>query len=230
MFINSNFTRSSGNKRGFTLLEILIAVFILAVVLSTVYAAYTGTFRITKDSDEAREVYGMARNTMDRLLKDIGALSTTDGKFNLISRPSEVGRADFTDLTFISRSHLSLSENEIQSGLAEITYYVDEDETKEGYRLMRRDVLYAGASNEERNQGGFVLCERLHSLTYRFINAAGRESDSWDSASDAEGQKNRAPAMIYIELKLTNEKDRDQPYTFATKVFVPLSTLVTPGL
>jgi len=35
-------------RNGFTLIEILIAIFILATVLTTVYAAYTGTFRIER--------------------------------------------------------------------------------------------------------------------------------------------------------------------------------------
>ena len=39
----------TGNK-GFTLIEILIAVLILGIVLTTVYASYTGTFRIVQEA------------------------------------------------------------------------------------------------------------------------------------------------------------------------------------
>ena len=56
MPINWNYTRLSGNKEGFTLLEILIATFILAVVMTTVYAAYNGTFPIIKDSEEYHKI------------------------------------------------------------------------------------------------------------------------------------------------------------------------------
>lgn len=35
--------------KGFTLVEILVAVLILSIVLSTVYVAYTGTFRLVRE-------------------------------------------------------------------------------------------------------------------------------------------------------------------------------------
>src|SRR3972149_2705904 len=227
MFIKSSYTSLSGNRKAFTLLEVLIAVFILATVLSTVYAAYRGTFQITGDSEEDREIYGAAKSTMERMLKDLGALSMSGGKFRFVARPSEIAGPTFLDLTFISRAHLAFAENENPSGLAEITYYVDEDESKEGYRLMRRDVLHAGSDKQQRNPPGFVLCERLHSLSYKFIDAAGKEHDSWDSEAGPDGEKNRAPGMVAIELKLINRKDQDRPYAFATKVFLPLSAVVS---
>ena len=227
MFIKSSYTSLSGNKKAFTLLEVLIAVFILATVLSTVYAAYRGTFQITGDSEEDREIYGAAKSTMERMLKDLGALSMSRGKFRFVARSSEIAGPTFLDLTFISRAHLAFAENEIPSGLAEITYYVDEDESKEGYRLMRRDVLHAGSDEQQRNPPGFVLCERLHSLSYKFIDAAGKEHDSWDSEAGPDGEKNKAPVMVSIELKLINRKDQDRPYAFATKVFLPLSAVVS---
>lgn len=227
MFIKSSYTNLSGNRKAFTLLEVLIAVFILATVLSTVYAAYRGTFQITGDSEEDREIYGAAKSTMERILKDLGALSMSRGKFRFVARPSEIAGPNFIDLTFISRAHLAFAENEIPSGLAEIAYYVDEDESQEGYRLMRRDALYDGSDERQQSHRGFVLCERLHSLTYKFIDAAANEHDYWDSEAGPDGEKNKAPGMVSIELKLINKKDKDRPYTFATKVFLPLSTVVS---
>jgi general secretion pathway protein J len=225
MFIGSSSTSLSGNRKGFTLLEILIAVFILAVVISTVYAAYSGTFRIIKESEGDAEAYGMARNAMHRMLKDLNSVSAVGGNFTFVSRTSGVAEAGFTDLTFISNSHLAFSENESSAGLAKITYYVEEDASGEGYRLMRRDIPYTGADNEESSHAGFILCEKLKSLRYTFIDVNGKEHDSWDSLNGAAGEKNRAPAIAAIELKLAKGEDRS--YTFETKVFLPLSATVS---
>ena len=44
--------RSSVHHRcshGFTLLELLIAIFILGIVLTTIYAAYSGTLTVIKE-------------------------------------------------------------------------------------------------------------------------------------------------------------------------------------
>jgi prepilin-type N-terminal cleavage/methylation domain-containing protein len=38
-------------NKGFTLIEILLAIFILGIVLSTVYVSYTGTFRIIRETE-----------------------------------------------------------------------------------------------------------------------------------------------------------------------------------
>lgn len=228
MLINSNFTRLSGNRKGFTLLEVLIAVFILATVLSTIYAAYRGTFRIIKEAEDDGEIYSMARTAMDRMFKDLSAFSTASGTIKFVSRSQETGQGESTGLTFVSGAHLAFSEGESPSGLAEITYYIDEDQRRDGnYRLLRNDALFAEADKEEQPNGGFVLCEQLHSLTFKFFDNAGKEHESWDSASDAEAQKNRAPAMVAIELKLANHRDKGRPYTFTTKVFLPLSVVVS---
>ena len=226
MPINWNYTRLSGNREGFTLLEILIATFILAVVISTVYAAFNGTFRIIKDSEEDSRTYDMARTTMQRLLNDLDNAAVSGGKFVFIAREANVPDAGFVDLTFASRSHLPFSEDDIPSGLTEITYYIDEDASGDGYRLMRKDSLSEAGDQEGSGQRGFVLCEQLLSLTYQFIDAKGMAHDFWDSSGDREGEKNKVPAIVAIELKLNNIHNRNHPHTFATKVFMPLSTLV----
>jgi prepilin-type N-terminal cleavage/methylation domain-containing protein len=64
--------RLSGKKRsGFTLVEILLAVFIFAIVLSIIYTSYTATFRIIDETEYQADVYRMARVTLERLYEDL---------------------------------------------------------------------------------------------------------------------------------------------------------------
>lgn len=215
----------SKNKKGFTILEVLIAVFILATVLSTVYAAYRGTFRLMKDSERVEEIYGMARNTIQRMLKDLPAITTSAGAFKFVSRPSDVPGANFTDIAFFARAHLAWSKSENSGALAEITYSVEEDK-EGGYRLLRRDAPGAQAPNGETSRQGFVLCEGLYSLRYKFTDRDGQEYDSWDSTAAGAGGKNKAPLQVAIELKLVNSQEREKPYTFFTRAFLPAATVV----
>ncbi len=223
-----NITDSSRDKKGFTLLEVLIAVFILVVVLSTVYASYSGTFRIIRAAEDDGEIYAMARTAMERMFKDLNAVAAERGAVKFTSRLEKAGREDSTGLTFVSGAHLAFSEEDTPSGLAEITYSIDEDPKDESnYRLLRRDVILVGANREEKQGGEYVLCERLQSLIFKFYDIAGNEYESWDSASDNGMQKNKAPAMTAIELKFANKKDKDRPYTFSTNVFLPASTVLS---
>ena len=66
--MNSHHT---GDQNGFTLLEVLISIFILVTVLSTVFASYTGTFRIIDETESQAEAYQMARIAVQRIRQDL---------------------------------------------------------------------------------------------------------------------------------------------------------------
>ncbi len=62
---------SSISRKGFTLLEILIAMFIFGVVLTTIFTSYTGTFRIIDETESQTDIYAMARTVMIRMQEDL---------------------------------------------------------------------------------------------------------------------------------------------------------------
>ena len=61
----------TGDTRGFTLFEILIAMFIFGVVVSTIFTSYTGTFKIIEETESQADIYAMARVAMARLQEDL---------------------------------------------------------------------------------------------------------------------------------------------------------------
>jgi general secretion pathway protein J len=213
-------------NNGFTLIEILIAVLILGVVLSTVYASYTGTFRIIRDTETDAELYGMARTVLERMTRDLEAAAPWKGAFTFQAKPYSLGNREFTRLTFRSAAHVAFGDKEAAAGIAVIGYAVEEGSEKEGYTLIRSDSLRRDPVKEE-TAGGFLLCERIETLTYRFYDAAGKDYETWDAGGDVEAQKKRAPAMVEIRLGLVNEKDREHPHPFMTRVRLPLNQ-VTP--
>jgi general secretion pathway protein J len=213
--------------KGFTLIEILIAVFILGIVLSTVYASYTGTFRTIRATETDAELYGMARTVLERMTRDLEAVALWKGAFTFAARPYYLGDREFTRLTFRSTAHIAFSEKEETAGIAVIEYGVEEGTEKEGYALFRSDSLHRDPEKEAAPTGGFLLCDRVETLTYRFFDSAGKEYETWDNGDD-EAQKKKAPAMVEIRLGLVNEKDREHPFPFMTRVRLPMSPMVTP--
>jgi len=71
----------SKENSGFTLLEILIAIFIFAVVMTTIFTSYTGTFRVVDETESQAEIYQMAGIAMERMLEDLESIyiPTTEG-------------------------------------------------------------------------------------------------------------------------------------------------------
>jgi len=211
-------------KNGFTLIEILVAIFILTTVLSTVYAAYTGTFRIVKDTRCSNDIYSMARTAISRMTKDIESVCSRKGSFRFVS--GKIENEGFMDLSFLSTAHLNF-DDERSSGIAVINYFFVEDDEKEGWILKRKDELYMdkteGIEEEVSMNGEYILCKGLQLLTYKFYDSKGEEYDSWDSESDLKTQEDSAPSVVSIHMDFINPDNRDRPYKFMTKVFLPVA-------
>jgi len=209
-------------EKGFTLIEILIAVFILGIVLTTVYASYTGTFRIIGETKSDAELYGMARVALERMTQDMESVSPWKGALSFSAKPYALKNRDFTGLTFRSAAHVAFGKKEPPAGIAVIEYFVEEEAEKEGFSLYRSDSLSRDLRKDAPLPPGFLLCDRVETLTCRFYDEKGKEYDKWDSEGSDEKQKNKAPAIVEIRLFLVNEKDREHPYPFMTKVNLPL--------
>ena len=65
------------NQKGFTLLEILLAFFIFSIVLTTLYTAYTGTFRNIDQAESQSDAYQMARIALERMIEDLESTYVT---------------------------------------------------------------------------------------------------------------------------------------------------------
>ncbi len=216
-----NHTVRSDGRTGFTLLEILVAIVILSLVLTTVYAAYTGTFRIIQQTKYSDEVYGMARIALTRITEDLASVCKYDNACSFVSTTSETEGEEFMNLTFLSSAHLSF-DNRDTSGVASISYIITEGAEDTGGILMRNDVLYSGeAEGEPEEAGGHIICDKLQSLTYTFYNNSGESYETWDS--NAEIHKDTAPAVVSISLNFINPDDKERPYTFMTKVYLPMA-------
>jgi Pseudopilin GspJ. len=200
----------------------MIAILILGLVLSTVYAAYSSTMKIVRDIEYEDHLYKMARTAMDRMIKDLSSLQLASGSFALRAEKKTLNNREFYSLSFWSASHLAFGENEGEGSPAAISYYVVEDEGGGSFSLWRSDLPGAKPSPEKNSSGGFVVCQNVNSWSLRFYDSTGRELESWDSSSFSVQQKGRAPAALKIELALVNLNDKEKPYKFMTKVFLPV--------
>jgi general secretion pathway protein J len=207
-------------SRGFTLIEIMLAVFILGLVLSTIYAAYSGTMTLVQDMEYENSVYRNARVAMDRIIRDLSSLQPSGGAFKLQAEKQMATNHEFFSLFFSAAAHLAFSEKEIDSANAQIGYFVEEN-TNGGYSLRRSDLLNYQATKEKSKNSSYLLCPNIDSLILKFYDVNGKEFDSWDSVSVSSEQKNKTPAAIRIELSVANLKNKEAPYKFMTTIFLP---------
>jgi len=178
-------TRAPTSPKGFTLLEILLALSILATVLSTVFASYTGAFRLVSETESQAEIYQMARVALERILEDLESFYLPQQ-----SETSEAQEAEqpfefaTSSLRFPSRAHLVFGEDDQSWGAAEISYYVEESNEGEGLILYRRERPQWGKGEaSEEAHVGLPLCEKLwteDAVRFSYYDAEGKEAEEWD--------------------------------------------------
>lgn len=224
---------NSKDQGGFTLLEILLAIFIFTIVLSTLYTAYTGTFRNIDETESQAEIYRMARIALERIVEDLESayispwavgLETEEKTPNypaFVGETTEINGRRADTLRFVSRAHLVFDDEGKEATVAQIVYDVRQsEEEEEGFVLYRSDTLLFEERPGE-GVGGLVLCDGLHALNFTYYDAEGRQYDRWDSAQ--EEFKDRLPIMVSIVLEFVDKRDPEAPLKFTTSAVLPMA-------
>ncbi|CAN2040876.1 general secretion pathway protein J [Candidatus Magnetomoraceae bacterium gMMP-15] len=223
-------------NHGFTLLEILIAMFLFGLVASTIFGAYTNVFQTVKSTEDDALIYIMAKNCMDRILMDLESIyiilppvwkypdkrGDNDPDPDLYRIQGEMD-GDFSKLRFTSHAHVPL-DGSSYGGIAQIVYYVTEDDQQSDNMVLRRwDTLEIEKEFEE-NDVDPILCEYLKSFKFTYVyydEEDDEPEDIWDSESDE--KKYATPRAIEIRLELVNPKSEDEDsIVFETRATLPV--------
>jgi type II secretory pathway pseudopilin PulG len=208
---------------GFTLIEILLAFLILAIVMTTLLASFNAVFSTTDTLENSSKYYDMAKNCLNRMILDLDAVYVTQPPFykkpefdappdsyRIVGSNSDISGIGFATLRFTSNAHIALDKSGRQ-GIAEIVYYVQAK--SDGQLVLKRgDQLYPYPTFEER-AGDPVMCQRVKSLAFKYYDAEGAESEVWDS--DSRENNYATPTAIGIQLEIGNETES---YAFETTV------------
>ena len=143
-FLEPRSCARAGSRRGFTLVEILVAIAILAVVLSTIYVSYISTMRIVRSLEYGDEIYYMARITLERMVLDLQSTCKEKDSYEFTTLKDSTGKLPFKGVSFLSRAHLDFSGPGDSMAVAQISYELEGDPDSGGFSIIRRDVLRQG--------------------------------------------------------------------------------------
>ncbi len=208
-------------QRGFTLIEIMVALSIIVVISVTVWESMSKTFDTVEYVDAVRERYRIARLFLFRLSKELrGAFlslskKNDDGElltFFIGKDEVQVDRIDFFGFV-----HEPLLENAKESDVSEVTYFgvPDRDGT---YRILRHENVYPDGEEYE-DEKGLVVIDHVKEFDVRYFSIKKNEwYDEWNSRSM--DHKEKLPDAVSITLVL---KDPDgQDIKFYTEVNLPM--------
>jgi len=215
------------NYYGFTLVEILLAIFIFAVVVTTIFGSYNFLSAKSGAGSENIAPFEMAQNCLNRITVDLQSLylstppmysppdfNDPPDPYRLVGDTAFEGNNSFSRLRFTSLAHLPMGKNN-DKGIAEIVYYVQATEDK-NFVLKRSDRLSVFEQSEKKRDP--VLCEKVKSLTLKYYDQEGREYDRWNSDSKDFGYA--TPVAINIKLELG---DDSSAMVFETRVTLPVT-------
>ncbi len=224
--------KNSGKaSRGFTLLEVMVAIGIVALLGVLIYGAFMGMSRSRKNMQHVGNRYQQGRQAVDRMARELtSAFLSGHQPFQQLQyvretifvgtdqRPSD--RVDFT-----SFSHMRLKADSHESDQCELSFFASTDPETGNLDLVRRVQKYI---DDEPTRGGVVqvLAENIESFDVKYFDPLISEwIDSW-STVQAAGQIGRLPGAVWITLWLRGGP-RDAPVKFETKVQIPIQLPLT---
>ena len=188
--------------KGFTLIEILIAVAIVSLILTIIYASYASSIDTMNYTREKMEALSMTRLILSRMSDELtSSFFSKDSEDVMFS--GQEGKIDF-----ISSSHERIFKDSKEYDLSEIGYFTEAPEEGESLCLWRRedrtpddDVLEGGEKEK--------LMEGLEGTEFKYY-----DGEEWRLEWDSE-EESGLPQAVRVTLKFPNKK-------LSTIAFIPL--------
>lgn len=192
--------------RGFTLMELLVAMVLMVSVAACLYTAlYTG-FRAHRSALQAVEPTLQALNAIELLKEDILGV-TPPGDSNSLAG-AFVGEDDAgikgvdTDSLEFYTTHVYADEESVHGGIGKVALFLEEEDAQDQqrnfttYKLLREvsTNLLSPRTEEPLEQ---VLCRDVVSLNLRYYDGESWVEE-WDSSADA----NSLPQAVEVDIQI----------------------------
>jgi len=216
-------------KRGFTLLEVILAVAVLAVVGTMVYGGFSQTAlnkaRVEEDVDHSRIVH-MALERMARELTMAFVSTHTNPSLDLrVVETAFIGKDNGKDdrVDFTSFSHRRLYRNARESDQNEISYFVTQHPDDRDVQVLARREQNRIDEDPRRGGKSQILVENIEEFNLEYFDPLLSDwVQAWDT-EDVLAQPNRLPTQIRILLSVKDPRRRGETQTFGTRVTIPLT-------
>ncbi len=206
------------NRKGFTLVEVLIATSILVIIAAMVFEAFAATLAAGKGLEERAELYHTARFIIRKLTEDMSSASlytnNTLGSFTGADMKSGGENAD--ELTFTGFGGRMLFTG-TDSDQARVTWKTEAPDGSKRLSLKRGENHFITGFDEAKNMAeDMEVTASLKSFDLKYY-----DNGTWLDGFDA-GKTRRLPNAVALTFTLEDDDGR----TLTKKAVIP----VGPGL
>jgi general secretion pathway protein J len=213
------------SARGFTLMEIMIAVAITALMGAMVSMAFQTGFHAKEVVETEADHYRMLRAAMNRMAREIGSAYVSDRYDAKRYRDQNDRPTNFAGeenrLLFTTFAHQRMYTDAKESDQAIVEYFVESSPDREANG--RKDLMRRVNPNVEgrMDRGGTtdVLFEGVKRVEFAYWDSDRKEwEDEWDTRRA--DQKSKLPTRVRITLVALDENNKEVSYTTQTRVML----------
>jgi general secretion pathway protein J len=211
--------------RGFTLMEVMVAVAITALMGAIIAMSFQTGFHAKEVVETDAERYRMLRTAMDRMVHEIGAAYVSDRydprKYrDQNDRPTNfIGLGE--DLTFSSLAHQRLYTDAKESDQMVVEYSVKsglDPNARDRRDLVRREnPIVEGPMDRGGHED--ILFEDVNRLQFQYWDSDKKDwVEEWDTRRLE--KKSILPTRVKITLFAKDENGKEQRYTTQARIML----------
>jgi prepilin-type N-terminal cleavage/methylation domain-containing protein len=210
-------------NRGFTLVEVLVAAAILALIVSMLYVAFASSVKTMEIGTQGGEIYRKAGVVLNRMAQEISCARLPSEEEEASTQYAFIGEDKTEDgvpqdtLTFISTA---LPLQGPSRGIKQIGYYIAPDAVTDKLSLFMKENTTPSLGNSAENAGkGMLLAEGIEGLDFTYYDSQGREWKRWDTTTPV--FDNKLPQLVRISIFFKD--DKGEPLSLTTTAYIPLA-------
>jgi general secretion pathway protein J len=212
------------SRRGFTLLEVMIAVAVMALIGGLTWKSFDGAYSLKQRVETAEERDQAVRGALDRIEREVSMtfLSEHYDHKRFRERPTffrlKDGRREAI-LTVTSFAHQRLHVDAKESDQAVFEYRLQRDEAGRSslYRRVKAQI------DEEPDRGGemALLAENVLRFSVQAWDPKDREwRDEWDSNSPQRTGGVLVPPRVRVAITVNDEQGTERTWTTQARVML----------
>ncbi len=210
--------------RGFTLLELMVAMVILTIAMSISFQAFSGTIRAWKRGSEVIEGIKHGDFAMGQLAN---ALNSTIYFFNprknyafKIEKGTGSGLPADT-LSFVTASSAFMPDSSpLKHGPHRIKLYIDDDD-RGGPALF--SIAFPAIADEEEAEDEYAAEPHLVSRSVQGLEILLWDDELEDWSSDEWEKGNAIPERVLIIIYVASEEEDEEPIVFERILDIPVA-------
>jgi general secretion pathway protein J len=209
--------------RGFTLIEVMLALAILGFVTAIMWGSFSQTVTNKKALEAAQDRTHTVRVALLRMVREIEMAYLSASENTAISerRTFMVGssRSDIDELQFSSFAHQRMRAGVAEGDTSLISYYGERDpEDRRVLNLMRRETRRLQAENPSTIPSeSYILCPDVARLKIQYYDHKLKEWVNEWSTLNASGNQ-YLPTHVRIILTVIDERGQEVPYTTDARI------------